>query len=275
MGIGRTTFKIWLTASICWIVAVGIAAYAGGIFPGHYQTEFPLRQDLEPWQRDWRTSDPLRHPLYEIIRSPSADKLPLTFYWRGYGRTDWNQHVNGREMPSFSFPGGETLDLPAELSDADRDYVRRVFWDSRWQRWKETLGPFARTAIFLPLGALVVLWLARRLRIAVTGKGPELEAPRIPYSPQMEWLRNITLAVSGVEILLWIGIGVLNQREEPQTLVDAASVMFVIMLPAIAAFVMSLLRRGPLTAAVLAGFGLTMLVPQLIVRIVPESWLPN
>ena len=46
MGIGRDTFKIWLTASICWMVAVGIAPYAGGLFPAQYQTEFPLRPVL-------------------------------------------------------------------------------------------------------------------------------------------------------------------------------------------------------------------------------------
>ena len=129
------------------------------------------------------------------------------------------------------------------------------------------------TAIFVPLAALVILWVARLVRVRVTGKQPEPEAPRLPYSPAMERLRNITLAVSGIEILLWLVIGALNQMQDPQTLADAASVMFVIMLPSLAAFVMSLLRRGPLTAAVLAAFALTLLLPQLTVRILPQSWL--
>jgi hypothetical protein len=43
--------------------------------------------------------------------------------------------------------------------------------------------------------------------------------------------------------------------------------MFVAMLPTNLAFIMSLLRRGPLTAAALAGLGLWMLLPQLTVRI--------
>ena len=276
MGVGRKAFKVWLTVSICWVIAVGLAVYAGAIFPGHYQAEFPLRSDLEPWQPDWRIDDPLRRPLYEIIRSPSAEKLPLTFQWRGYGwGAKWNQHIHAREMPSYRFPGGETLDLPAELTDADRDYVQRVFWDQRWQRWRETLGPFARTAIFLPLGVLVILWLAQRIRIASTGKVPEPEAPRLPYTPAMERLRKLTLVVSGVEILCWIAIGVLNQREDPQSLADAVSVMLVAMLPSMAAFVMSLLHRGPITAAVLAGLGLNMLLPLLIVQILPESWRPG
>jgi len=275
VGIRRTTFKVWLASSIVWIIAIGIMVNAGGFFPAHYQADFPLRADLEPWQPGWRTSDPLRKPLYEIIRSPAAEKRPLTFRYRGYQGQVWNQHINARMLPEFTFPSGETLDLPPELTDADRDYVKKAFWDQRWSRWKEELGPYARTAIFVPLAALVILWVARLVRVRVTGKAPAPEAPRLPYSPAMERLRNITLAVSGAEILLWLVLGALNQMQDPQTLADAASVMFVIMLPSLAAFVMSLLRRGPLTAAVLAAFAVTLMVPQLTVRILPASWLPE
>jgi hypothetical protein len=205
---------------------------------------------------------PLRHPLYEIIRSPAAEKLPLTFQWRGYSTGPWNQHIHARDLPRFSFPGGETLDLPADLTDADREYVKQAFWDQRWKRWNDTLGPFVRAAIFVPLGLFIVLWLARRLRIWRSGKELEPEAPRLPYSPAMERLRKITLAVSACEIVLWLVIAVLNDREDPQALADVILIMFVAMLPTNLAFIMSLLRRGPLTAAALAGLGLWMLLPQ-------------
>jgi hypothetical protein len=264
VGIGRRAFKIWLTTSIVWVIAIGTMIYAGGIFPAVYEASFPLRTDLEPWQNEWRMDGPLRHPLYEIIRSPAAEKLPLTFQWRGYSRGPWNGHINTRNLPRFSFRGGETLDLPAELTDADREYVKQAFWG-------ETLGPFARSAIFVPLGFFVVLWLARRLKIWRSGQELEPEAPRLPYSPAMERLRNITLAVSVIEILLWLVMAALNNREEPQAFVDIISFMFVVMLPTNAAFIMSLLRRGPLTAAALAGFALWMLVPQLAARILPLS----
>jgi hypothetical protein len=71
----------------------------------------------------------------------------------------------------------------------------------------------------------------------------------------MERLRNITLAVSAIEILLWLVIAVLNDREDPQALTDVISIMFVAMLPTNLAFIMSLLRRGPLTAAAPCGAG--------------------
>jgi hypothetical protein len=77
--------------------------------------------------------------------------------------------------------------------------------------------------------------------------------------------------VSAVEILLWLVIAVLNDREDPQALTDVISVMFVAMLPTNLAFIMSLMRRGPLTAAALAGLGFWMLLPQLTVRIFPSS----
>jgi hypothetical protein len=249
VGIGRTAFKIWCTASIVWIIAVGVLVNAGGFFPAHYQTDFSLRADLEPWKREWTVSDPLHKPLYEIIRSPSAENLPVKFQLSGYQGAIWNQHIHARMLPSFTFPSGETLDLPADLIDADRDYIKKAFWD---QRWKQTLRPFARAAVYGPLGVLALLWIASLLRTKISGKEPAPEAPRLPYSPNMERLRRITLYASGVEILLWIVLGVLNQREDPQALWNAVSVMFIIMLPSLAAFVMSLMRRCPRTAAMLA-----------------------
>ena len=150
MGIGRKAFKIWLTTTIVWIIIIVTTIYAGAVFPVGYQANFPLRTDLEPWNDEWQINGPLRHPLYKIIRSPAAEKLPLKFQWRGYSLSStgrWNEHIHARDLPRFRFPGGETLDLPADLTDVDRDYVKQVFWDQRWKRWNDTLGPFVRAAI--------------------------------------------------------------------------------------------------------------------------------
>jgi uncharacterized protein (TIGR03382 family) len=271
MGIGHNGFKIWLTTTIVWLTFIGTMIYAGGLFPAGYQTNFQLRTDLEPWNKEWPVSAPLRRPLYEIIRPPAAEKSPLTFSWRGYSRELWNQHIHAFELPRFIFLSGETLDIPAELTEADRDYVRREFWDQRWKRWGDILSDFAPGAILVPLALFAVLWLVRRRKIRSAGYVPELEPPRLPYSPAMERLRNITLAVSGAEILLWLFIAVLNNRDEPQTLADIVSVMFIAMLPTNAAFAMSLLRRGPLTATALAGLALLMLLPQVVGRLLPAS----
>ena len=76
MGISRKAFKIWLTTTIVWIIVIGTTIYAGSVFPVGYQANFPLRTDLEPWNDQWQMDGPLRHPLYEIIRSHAAEKLP-------------------------------------------------------------------------------------------------------------------------------------------------------------------------------------------------------
>ena len=77
VGISRAAFKTWLTCTILWWIAIGILINAGGFFPARYQTNFPLQPNLPAWQKEagWQVDDPLRKPLYEIIRSPSAGKL--------------------------------------------------------------------------------------------------------------------------------------------------------------------------------------------------------
>src|SRR5262245_21974378 len=112
-AMSHTAIKVWLTCTLLCIIARGIVLDAGGLFADHYQNNLPLRDGLESWQKEWNTSGPLRRPLYEIIRSPSAEKLPLQFQYRGYQGAYWNQHIHARQMPSYTFPGGETLDLPA------------------------------------------------------------------------------------------------------------------------------------------------------------------
>jgi len=77
MGISRKTFKVWLSCTILYWIAIGVIINAGGFFPARYQANFPLQPSLPPFQKDagWQVDDPLHKPLYEIIRSPSAEKL--------------------------------------------------------------------------------------------------------------------------------------------------------------------------------------------------------
>jgi hypothetical protein len=142
-----------------WIIAICTMIYAGGVFPAGYQANFPLRADLEPWQDEWPMHGPLRHPLYEIIRSPAAEKLPLTFPWCGYSNGPWNGHIHTRDLPRFSFPGGETLDLPAELTDADREYVKQAFWEQRCSAGGKRLGrSLARRSLCRSLSSSFYGW---------------------------------------------------------------------------------------------------------------------
>jgi hypothetical protein len=277
VGISRAAFKTWLTCTILWWIAIGILINAGGFFPARYQTNFPLRPNLPAWQKEagWQVDDPLRKPLYEIIRSPSAEKLPVEFVYLGYQGPIWNQHIHSRKTQRFEFASGETLDLPNGLIEADTAYLKQVFWDQRWTRWRDIFTPYVKTAIFVPLAVLAAIWGWRRLRIKMTGKQPEPEAPRLPLSPQKERLRNVTLIASAIELALWLVIGVVNEMKDPLPFSSALYVMFPVLLPSIAAFLMSAFRRGPIAAALLAAIGFYFLLPLLAGVLLPQSWQPS
>lgn len=277
VGISRAAFKTWLTCTILWWIAIGILINAGGFFPARYQTNFPLQPNLPAWQKEagWQVDDPLRKPLYEIIRSPSAGKLPVEFVYLGYQGPIWNQHIHSRKTQRYEFSSGETLDLPNGLTEADDAYLKQAFWDQRWTRWKDIFTPYVMNGIFFPLGILVLMWGWRQFRISVQGKEPEPEAPRLPLSPGKERLRNVTLAASAIELALWLVIGVANEIKDPLPFASALYVMFPAVLPSLAAFLMSVFRRGPIGAALLAMLGFYFLLPLLAVLLLPASWLPG
>ncbi len=278
MGISWKWFKIWLTATIVFWICISILASAGGFFPGRFQVSYQLRDGLEPWKKgEWQVDDPLKKPLYEIIHSPSQEKLPVKFEWRGYQGPVWNQHVHSRKTETFSYPDGATLDLPTALNDADKEYIKDAFWDQRWSRWWDLLGSFIKTGILLPLGVLAILWVARVLRTTISDAPPQAakEKPRLPYSPNMERMRKVTLALSAIEILFWLIVAVIGDDKDPLPFFHGLYLLFPNMLFAILAFIMSLLRRGPVTAAVLAILAVYFVIPELSVRILPASWLPS
>ena len=270
MWISRKWLKIWLTASILWCVTQGMLAYLGGFFPGHFQVGYQLQSNLEPWRKgEWQVDDPLKKPLYEIIRSPSAEKLPVSFQWLGYQGPVWNQHVHSRKTDSFTFPDGSTLDLPKDLNEADRAYVKEAFWNQRWSRYWTENGDFAKAGVFGSLTLLAVMWA---LYLIVYRGKPVEEKPRLPYSPSLTRLRKITMIAGAALVMFWVAIAWIGDPRDPQTFVDALYIVTPIMLPAIAAIIMSLLWRAPIFAAVLVAFTAYMSLPELAIRLLPASW---
>lgn len=277
MGISRKTFKVWLSCTILYWIAIGVIINAGGFFPARYQANFPLQPGLPPFQKDagWQVDDPLHKPLYEIIRSPSAEKLPIQFTWLGYQGPIWNQHIHSRKTQRFEFMSGETLDLPDGLTDADSQYVKDEFWRQRWARWRDIFTPYLWQAILVPLAVLAAIWGIRQFRISVLGWEPPPEKPRLPYSPQMQWLRKITIYAAAAELLFWFVFAITANKADPQPLMSIVWSMLPAYLAPLAALVMSFLWRGPIAAALLVAFGFYLLFPILVVSIVPEGWLPQ
>jgi hypothetical protein len=111
-------------------------------FGGQWQAVYPLRADLEPWKPEWRRNDP-KKPLYDVIRSPSAEKLPVAFEYRGYQGHPWNQYLNQQPRVLFTFPDASELTLNRALTEADKKYLHDALRDQRWSRWEASLKPLA------------------------------------------------------------------------------------------------------------------------------------
>jgi hypothetical protein len=107
------------------------------------------------------------------------------------------------------------------------------------------------------------------------GWEPPPEKPRLPYSPQMQRLRKITIYAAIGELLFWIVFAVTADRSDPQPLTSVVWAMLPAYLAPLAALTMSFLWRGPIAAALLAAFGFYLLFPVLVVSIVPANWLPQ
>jgi hypothetical protein len=78
--------------------------------------------------------------------------------------------------------------------------------------------------------------------------------------------------LSAAELLFWLAIAIVNDPKEPQPFFDLLVFLLPLYLPALAALVMSLLRRGPVGAVLLAGLGLYFIVPELAARFLPRGF---
>ncbi|HEV2000989.1 MAG TPA: hypothetical protein VGQ97_10965 [Xanthobacteraceae bacterium] len=202
--IRRDWFFTWVCIAFVWIMAAAVFHSATWVqFGGRWQAIYPLRADLEPWKPEWKLSDP-KKPLYDVIRSPSAEKLRVEFEYRGWQGNPWNQYLNAQPWDRYTYPDTSTLDLNRALTDADKKYLADAFWDQRWGRWEASLKPLAGWALIPPALLLIFMALSGPVRRFATGAPPPPAAPaRPPLSRTMQLLRVATLIVSGVQLALW------------------------------------------------------------------------
>ena len=172
MGIGRRLFLLWLVASAAWLGLVYFYLVAGGWFPGKWEVFYTLRDDAgEPPPGPYGVDSPLPRPLYEIVRSPAAEKLPVTFQPRGWqSGSAWDARLNIGQWAPREFPDGSKLWLQPALDDDDKDYIAREFWRQRWSRWKKLIEPWLPAALMPPLGLFLALWVLRQLAALVRGR---------------------------------------------------------------------------------------------------------
>jgi hypothetical protein len=76
MNIGRGLFRGWIFVSALWLVGMGTLVYfdiGNAVSHWKWQYEHQSRTSSPPWEIDWA------RPYYEAHRSPSAEKLAVTF----------------------------------------------------------------------------------------------------------------------------------------------------------------------------------------------------
>ena len=160
MGIGRKLLVLWIVASLGWLGLVYFYLRAGGWFPGKWEVLYALRADAgeAPPPASYRLETPLPRPLYEIIRSPAAEKLPVIFQPRGIqGLSAWDNRLNIGQWVPREFPDGSQLWLQPALSEADKRYIAEEFWRQRWSRWRMLLEPWLSSALVPPLALFLVM----------------------------------------------------------------------------------------------------------------------
>jgi hypothetical protein len=164
MNARRGLWRAWIFVAILWVI--GTSALTWLILPESiasrkYQYIFAMRGDVpDPNNVDWNK------PLYEIMRSPSRDKLSVAFDFVPYQYiSSRDEDVNKGTEIRVEFPDGSKLYLNVGLNGDDRTYLSAAFWDQRWVRWGKEGLPWLAGAIVPPIILLLLgsflFWVVR------------------------------------------------------------------------------------------------------------------
>jgi hypothetical protein len=159
MNVGRGLLRAWILVTVLWCVGVGALAYASvhadvSHWKWQYLHQMRDREHVgEPWNVDWK------RPYYEIFRSPSVEKLAVSFDELGSEYVaSWNQHVTEGTMTTDRFPDGSMLYLDTYLTKVDQQYLARAFWDQRWWRYVEIGKMWTAVLAGPPIALFILVW---------------------------------------------------------------------------------------------------------------------
>jgi hypothetical protein len=164
MNVRRGLWRAWVFVTVLWII--GTAALAFLVLPDSvasrkYQYVYAMRSDVpDPNKVDWSKS------LYEIMRSPSKDKLAVAFDLIPYQYiSSRDDEVNKGTEIRVDFPDGSKLYLNSGLTKEDQTYLSATFWEQRWARWARDGLPWVAGAIAPPIILLLLgsflFWVLR------------------------------------------------------------------------------------------------------------------
>ena len=160
VNVGRGLFRAWIVVTVVWTIGSSLLTYeimGRDLIRGSFQ---PMAAYKKPGPY---TDAEVFGPFYGLVRSPSAERLTLTFRPVEYeDRTKWE---NDPKMLIVKMPDESRVFMAVEYNRADRDYIAMQFWDQRWWRRGELAKHAALWSIAPMLALFVVvyslLWVGR------------------------------------------------------------------------------------------------------------------
>jgi hypothetical protein len=158
--------RAWVFVTVLWCIGVGaLAYYSVRDQISHWKWQYDAWMRMEPWKADWT------RPYYENHRSPSAEKLAVTFSELDRKYIDeWNKSLNEGAKTIVSFNDGSILYLDAPLTEADQQYLAQAFWGQRWWRYAEIGKRWAAVLAGPPIALFIIgwglLWVSRGFKTA-------------------------------------------------------------------------------------------------------------
>ena len=137
-------------------------------FPTRFQYSYQLREGAALKLEDKEL------PLYDLVRSPSAEKLPVEFVRRGYQGVPNLRNHEGR-MQEWVFPDQTILYLSPNLSEADRQYIKDAFQahsGARERAWNRAIMSWLGIFLLPPLFVFGLIYLGRLFRFPEVQDGP-------------------------------------------------------------------------------------------------------
>ena len=164
MNVRRGLLWAWVLFSITWLIYIGVLAknaVPAEIASTKYTYVYQLRAGIDPDDMEDRS-----RPLYEIIRSPSDEKLDSEFdLVRSEYLSDWDEYAEEGKLKIVEFPDHSKLYLSPALTEADQTYLSQQFWDQRPIRWTKAVEPWLAAAALPPIIVLLLglgtVWVIR------------------------------------------------------------------------------------------------------------------
>jgi len=168
MNVGRGLFRGWIFLTVLWLIGASTLAYfiiSGEVSNWKWQYIHELRTNTPLQEIDWS------RPYYEIMRSPSAEKLSVTFNEVEYQYVEeWDQFVKDRKLTPVEMPDHSLLYFSTELTEQDQLYLAKAFWDQRWWRYVSFIKFWGPMLVMPPIVLFIlgwaILWVCRGFKTA-------------------------------------------------------------------------------------------------------------